>query len=949
MMDNPLLELQRHGQSVWYDNIRRGLLASGGLATLIADGVTGVTSNPTIFEKAISGSRDYDESLRALVEEGKEVREIFEEMAVEDIRAAADLLGPTYDRTGGRDGFVSLEVSPALAHDASRTIEEAHRFVRTVGRPNLMIKVPATRAGVQAIEALIGDGVNVNATLLFAVERYEAVARAYLAGLDRRVHEGKPIDRVASVASFFVSRVDSLVDRLLQAKIRETSSEEDARRLEALLGQAAIANARIAYAKFKTISGGPRWASLKGKGAQAQRLLWASTGTKSPAYGDVYYVEALIGPDTVNTLPPATLAAFRDHGDVRATLAEDVPKAEAVLRQLAVVGIDLAEVTRQLEEEGVKAFAASFDDLFRCIAAKRDFLTSGLLERQTAVLHEAEDSLEQALSDLEKRQAAARIWARDPSLWKSEADHQAVIRRSLGWLGVADVMREHTNELGDFARGVNEAGFRDALLLGMGGSSLCADVLRLTFGSAPGFPRLHVLDTTDPASIRAIEQSIDLRRTLVIVASKSGTTPEISAFHRYFFAKVRAIQGDHAGEQFVAITDPGTPLDATARARAFRGIFLNPPDIGGRYSALSYFGLVPAALLGLDVTTLLDRAERMAHACVSCVPAGENPGLRLGAILGSLALRGRDKVTFVCSPEIATFGCWVEQLIAESTGKEGKGIVPVEGEEVAAPEAYGNDRLFVYLRLDGTRAPALDAKLAALERAGHPVVTTRLQDLYDLGGEFFRWEFATAVAGAVMGINPFDQPNVQESKDNTKQLLEEYRERGTLPEDEPIFSAGDVEIYGDAATASALRGSRSLSAALKAHLSRIQAGDYVALTAYFPRTEATENRLAGIRTRVRDRFRVATTLGYGPRFLHSTGQLHKGGDDHGVFIQVTAADSPDLPIPGEPYGFGIMKRAQALGDLRSLQCRGRRVLRIHLAGDVEAGLSDVQRAIASVR
>lgn len=395
----------------------------------------------------------------------------------------------------------------------------------------------------------------------------------------------------------------------------------------------------------------------------------------------------------------------------------------------------------------------------------------------------------------------------------------------------------------------------------------------------------------------------------------------------------------------MAITDPGTPLEATARAASFRRIFRNPSDIGGRYSALSYFGLVPAALIGMDVPTLLDRAERMAQSCVSSVPTRENPGLVLGAIIGSLALRGRDKLTLVCSPEVAAFGSWVEQLIAESTGKDGKGIVPVEGEGTAAAERYGNDRLFVYLRCDGTRKTTLDAKVRTLDKAGHPVVTIRLQDLDDLGGEFFRWEFATAVACALIGVNPFDQPDVEESKDNTRRLLEEYTSTGTLPEGEPIFSEGTIRLYGDPATASALTGRRSLSDALTAHLDRIQPGDYVAFTTYLDRSPATEKILTAIRRRVRDRFTVATTLGYGPRFLHSTGQLHKGGRNTGLFLQFTANDQSDLPIPGAAYSFGVMKRAQALGDFTALQRRGRRILRLHLTGDMEAGLAKVKQAM----
>ena len=579
---------------------------------------------------------------------------------------------------------------------------------------------------------------------------------------------------------------------------------------------------------------------------------------------------------------------------------------------------------------------------------QRDILKPGLLGRQGDVLREFEGVVEEALSELEKRRAAAKIWAKDAGLWSTDAHHRAIVGQSLGWLTVAEMMREQSEELGGFADEVKRAGFSGALLLGMGGSSLCADVLRLTFGAASGFPLLHVLDTTDPATIARVEGGLDLSRTLVIVASKSGTTPEIVALHRYFFEKVERVKGASAGGQFVAITDPGTPLEALARAQGFRRIFLNPTDIGGRYSALSYFGLVPAALIGLDVPKLLDRAEQMAHSCVACVPTRENPGLWLGAVMGALARSGRDKVTFVCSPEVSSFGTWVEQLIAESTGKDGIGIVPVEGEAVGTPGRYGGDRLFIYLRLDGTRDVRLDRKVKTLERAGHPVIPLRLEDLYDLGSEFFRWEFATAVAGAVIGVNPFDQPNVQESKDNTKRLLNDYKATGTLPEGEPIFSGGDIRLYGDEGTASALKGRRRLSMALRAHLSRIREGDYVALTAYLERSAATEQALEGIRAWIRDRFKVATTLGYGPRFLHSTGQLHKGGGDNGVFLQLTAEDRLDLPIPEEPYTFGIVKRAQALGDLGSLQARGRRVLRVHFTRDVNDGLTRIRQALGKI-
>jgi glucose-6-phosphate isomerase len=557
--------------------------------------------------------------------------------------------------------------------------------------------------------------------------------------------------------------------------------------------------------------------------------------------------------------------------------------------------------------------------------------------------------IEATLADLVKKDAAGRIWAKDPSLWKSEPDHQKIIRNSLGWLTVMATVRQHASALARFAVEMNRAGFRHVLLLGMGGSSLCPDVLRLTFGEAAGFPKLAVLDTTDPASVQAFEQSVDLPRTLFIVASKSGTTPEIAAFYQYFFNKVQRLNGERAGEQFIAITDAGTPLERIGAEKKFRHVFLNPSDIGGRYSALSFFGMVPATLIGLDILRMLDRADRMAQACGPGPPPRQNPGAWLGAVMGSLAKAGRDKLTFICSPEIASFGYWVEQLIAESTGKDGTGILPIEGEALGNSGVYADDRAFVHLKLLSSKDRDLDAKVNALEKAGHPVVTIGLQDLYDLGAEFFRWEFATAVAGAVIGVDPFDQPNVQESKDNTKRLLGEFKATGRLPEGSPIFTDGSIRLYGDEASAAALKDAKTLADALRAHFNRIRPRDYVALTAYLQTTPAHAEVFREIRSHIRDRFRVATTLGYGPRFLHSTGQLHKGGSDNGVFLQFTADDPVDLPIPGEPHSFGVMKAAQALGDLQSLQSRKRRALRIHIAGGIEAGLRRVLKAVREVR
>ena len=938
MASNPLLELQRQGQSVWQDYIRRKQTLSGELKRLIGeDGLRGQTSNPTYFDKAISGSHDYDDALRARAQEGRSVGEIYEALAVEDIQAAADLFRPVYDSLDGADGFVSLEVSPDLAHDTEATVEEAHRLFAAVNRPNAMIKVPGTPEGMLAIEQLISEGINVNVTILFSLDAYEQAANAYIAGLERWAAAGGDVSRVASVASFFLSRVDTLVDRRLEALIRETEDDAARAAMETLLGKAAIANAKLAYGRFKSIFGSPRFQALKEKGARVQRPLWASTGAKNPNYSDVMYIEPLIGPDTVNTMPPATLDAFRDHGIVRATVEEGLERAQATLAALARTGIDMDEVTAQLLDDGVKIFANSFHQLMDCISAQRTAILSGARERQAATLGERQSCVHDRLERLERDGFTGRLHAGDASLWSADAKTQEAIKNRLGWLTVVEKMTDVCDDLTSFADGIRAAGYRDVVLLGMGGSSLAPEVLRSALGVGDGYPDLVVLDTTDPASIRAVENALDPTETLFLVASKSGATVEVLSLFAYFVERVKAVKGA-AGENFVAITDEGTPLQELARRYRFRRVFTNPSDIGGRYSALSYFGLVPATLIGADVAKLLDRGLTVAEASASCVAPPENPGLWLGAALGELALAGRDKLTLAVSPGVASFGAWVEQLIAESTGKEGKGILPVDGETLGEPSVYGDDRLFVHLRLDGD--DSLDDAVGNLAAAGHPVVTLHLRDAYDLGGEFFRWEFATASAAAILGINPFDEPNVAESKENTHRLLDAYRLRGALPEGEPVVREGGVTLFAEETGG-------GLKEALASFLGRACPNDYVALIAYLTRAPATEAALQSMRLAIRDGTRAATTLGYGPRYLHSTGQLHKGGGDNGLFILFTGDDPEDLEVPGQPYTFGVLKRAQALGDLEALQRRGRRVVRLHLSDNVEAGLGKVARALQS--
>lgn len=552
-----------------------------------------------------------------------------------------------------------------------------------------------------------------------------------------------------------------------------------------------------------------------------------------------------------------------------------------------------------------------------------------------------ERAVAQALDELARRDVVRRIWDRDGTLWSDDPAMQTLARERLGWLQTPELARSQLADLRAFARALAQEGFTHAVVLGMGGSSLAAEVLRDTFGAAAGGLCLAVLDSTDPEAVLDIESRLDLERTLFIVASKSGTTTEALAFLAYFWQKA-----PRGGRQFIAITDPGSPLEREALARGFRRVFPHQPDVGGRYAALTYIGLVPAACLGVDLDRLLAGAADMARRCQEAGPT--NPGLWLGAALGAAARQGRDKLTLICSPGIGSFGAWVEQLVAESTGKNGTGIVPVEGEPLGPAEVYGDDRLFVYLRLDGAPDPAQDAAVGRLEAAGHPVVRLHLPDRLHLGAEFFRWEFAVPVASLLLGVEPFDQPNVQESKDNTNRLLRRFLEEGRLPADPPLLREAGIALaaHGRAARAINEIHAASLSAALRASFRLVRPGDYLALTAYLAPTPARAALLQQVRALLRDRLRVATTLGYGPRYLHSTGQLHKGGPDTGVFVQLVSEPLRDADVPGMGYTFQTLKMAQALGDLEALETRGRRVVRLDVGADVEGALQRLVEAVS---
>ncbi len=937
---NPTRRLHEAGQSLWLDYIRRSLITGDRLNRYLEeDGLRGMTSNPSIFEKAIGGSDDYDEQLRELLEETPRAPAewLYERLAIRDIQMAADALRGVYDESGGDDGYVSLEVSPYLAYDTAATLEAARRLWHEVDRPNLMIKIPATSEGIPAIEAATAAGINVNITLMFSQAHYEAVARAYIAGLTRlAASEGEEaVRRVASVASFFVSRVDAKVD----PKLDEIGSDEAAE----LRGTIAIANSKRAYDRFRKVFHGSPFNELRDMGGRVQRVLFGSTSTKDPAYSDVLYVEELIGPETVNTLPPKTIDAFRDHGEVRETLTEDVGVARERLAALGRLGIDLDAITERLQREGVASFADSFDSLLAAIEnERRRILGDSAAGRQKIFVGRRLRAFGERLQGWQDTGFGRRLWAHDRTLWASDPELPEELLDRMGWLTLPDSMADAADEIAGFAGELaGEGRFDDLVLLGMGGSSLAPEVFQAVFAGEgdDGHPRLTVVDTTHPRAVSAAANRIDPACTLFVVSSKSGTTVETRSLLRFFWDLVSDASGvEHAGDHFLAVTDPGSALEELARGLRFRAVFTAPPEVGGRYSALTPFGLLPAALVGVDVGRLLDRARAAAFAFGPDRPAPVNEALSLGAALGELALAGRDKLSLLASESLATFPAWLEQLIAESTGKDGTGILPVVGESLAGP--LGDDRVFCALLLDGDREPEWLGHLDRLEDGGHPVIRITLADRYDLGAEMLRWEMAVAAAGSILGIQPFDQPDVQLAKELAR---------------EAIAEAG-VEAGDSPAGASAAAGDGLGADDLPARLARLlDSGGYLAIHAYLPPGDEVDAALARLRLAVEGRTSRAVTVAYGPRFLHSTGQLHKGGPEGGVFLQLIGETGDGLPVPppldgdGEAadYGFGELIEAQATGDRRALERRGRSVQTLRLGEDTAAELDRLAQMLGA--
>ena len=888
-------KITESGQSLWLDNIQRSALDSGELKRLIEENnIRGITSNPTIFNHAIAKSKDYDTALTSLAWAGWDAEKIFWELAVEDIRDACDAFMPVYEQSNGEDGYVSLEESPSIARDTQASIIQAQQLWARVARPNLFIKIPATAEAIPAIRRSLASGVNVNITLIFSLERYEEVMEAYLSALEDRLAAGQSIDHIASVASFFVSRVDTKIDGWLDGS-------------SPLRGKAAIANAKLAYEAFLRTFTGERWEKLKANGARLQRPLWASTSTKNPAYLDTMYVDELIGKHTVNTLPPQTLKAVSDHGKSTIAITQAVDQARLILDNLAAQGISIDKATHELEEEGVQSFLESFNTLIETIEQRRSEAIKSLGPLTSKVVDE--------ITRLESNKVPKRIWEHDPSLWSKDDTAAREIRNRLGWLELPTKSRDMIHEITKFAREMHEAEFRKFLLLGMGGSSLAPEVFSELF--KPTDYELAILDSTDPVQILQAEKRFPPDQTLFILSSKSGNTLEVNALYDHFW------ELSHAdGSRFIAITDPGTPLDSLAKARKFRKIFHADQTVGGRYSALSTFGLVPAGLMGLDLEEILNQAVIMQNQCSPIKPAGRNPGAALGAVLGVAAREGRDKLTILSDESIKCIGSWLEQLIAESSGKDGKGILPVDLEPLGDRTDYDEDRLFVYLK----HLNQLPPEVIKLQEAGFPCLVFPVGVPASIAAEMYRWEYAIATACHILKVNAFDQPNVEDHKSRTKVILENYLKTGHLDLPTPNSEIDGVKIYSSVETTG-----MNLKECIKGFLEATKPHDFIAINAFVPRDGANLEVLTRLRLNIRTGTKCATTLGFGPRYLHSTGQLHKGGANNGNFLMITVDPDKDIQIPTQELTFGELELAQALGDYQALTARQRRVMWINLA------------------
>ncbi len=920
---NKSIALYKHGQSIWFDNIDRSMLKNGWFADQVNQKTfVGVTSNPSIFQNAISHGGSYTLDIQTMAWSGLGTKEIYENLVIADIQSAADLMQPIYTETNGKDGYVSLEVNPLLADETDATISEAKRLWKTVGRDNLMIKIPATIAGISAIKTVISEGINVNVTLIFSTERYMEVIDAYFAGLEDRLSKHFPIDGIRSVASFFISRMDVMVEDLVgQMKL----SKEDRVDLEnKVLGKIGIYNAFNAYAAFEESIQSARFQKIAEAGGNIQRPLWASTGTKNEVYSDVLYVDQMILPDTVNTVPPKTLEVWLDHGSIevitKKSFTEDFQQSVKVLTELE---IDLDVIFEDLEKEGVQKFASSQESLFATIENER--------QRFITQLGMPMGRISQRLAEIEENQFVERFYQPDVSLFTTQTDEEQEVLNRLGWINAPDNSRSVVEDGENLLANLLDEGFSHAVVLGMGGSSLAPEVFSQVFMDQTGIKKqglsVSILDSTDPEQIIEKLNSIPLRKTLFIASSKSGTTVEMKSLVAYFMDQLIKDGEKDPGKQFICITDPKTTLENFAVEHNFRRVFNADDTVGGRYSALIAFGIIPAILAGIDGYALLDSAASMRDKCGSDIAIRQNPAFVLAAILFEAYSMGHDKLTIIADERFQSFGSWLEQLIAESSGKNEKGLVPVDQEPMVDDSQYSSDRLFYYLRFDGK----YDSFMTSLQNLGFTVLTSSLLNEYDIAGEMYKWEVAVAGLCCMIGVNPFNQPNVQASKAMATKLIEEFRTSDAVKSDNLLFENDVFSIFSSSISTDEIISDTKLLQTLF----ELNEGDFFAINAFLPRISHYEKALYTFRKSLLEEFFIPVTLGFGPRFLHSTGQLHKGGKNNGLFIVLTQDPKIDMEIPGEGIHFSTLEKAQAIGDIQALESHGRKVVRVHFKTRVE--------------
>ncbi len=901
---NNLEKLAIHGQGIWLNYLRRSLVTNDSLKGLIKDGITGVVLDPQIIEKAMEGSNEYDEQISMILSTGKNTdpEELYWKLVIKDLREAADQLSSAYENTGGDAGYVSVGLFLRDPLETKDMVRRAERLWKQVDRKNLMIEVPAIDQGYPVIDTLISRGINVNVTHLFSTDDYERAARHYLRGLEKCENPAK----VASVASFSVSKIDELI------RSRLRNAEED--KYTSLMDRVGIANSRLAIKSLRRIFSTKRWKKLERKGARIQKLLFVDTKPSRPELPGLFYVNQLIAGETISSMVPSTLFEFMDHGTVGDTLGKNPEEEENLLSRAQEQGLILDKFLEELKKCEIGSLRKMFQKIHEMVGEKISGISGPRLPKQ--ILETEPISIRDQISRWRKSSFNRRLWQKDASLWFDEPVPE--IEDRLGWLTLPETSPNLLERYHSFARMVSEHEIDKIVLMGMGGSSLAPRVFQQTFGNAPGYPELIVLDSTHPNAIERVSREIDLERTLFAVASKSGTTLEPNLLLQYFWHQMSKIIPD-PGNRFIAITDPGSPLQQRAKELEFREIFLAAPDLGGRYSALTAYGLVPAALIGIDVCELVDRSRLASEASSFCISEDESKPLRLGAALGKAAKRGKNKLTFIPSRSLENFPIWLEQLIAESTGKDGKGILPIVGEPQVEPEDYGPDRFFILYRLGAEEKEQQESLFQKLRDLHHPAVKIELRDRIDIGAEIFRWEMAIASAGSIMGIHPFNQPNVERSKELARKVM---RERNP--------SAEDLEELG-------IFHEKEVGQGVEDLLSNAKPGSYISIQGFLSCNQDMLGIIDSTRLQLMKRSGLPVTFGEGPRFLHSTGQLHKGGKN-GLFLQLVDDPVRRVPIPDKKYSFADVVKSQSIGDYGALKDSGKYVLRINLGSDPSTGL-----------